>query len=157
MKRLNKLFASFFGLGYLPFMPGTWGSIGGVASGVIILHFLGRPLLLIFLSFLFLLGWISTRIIIKENPENHDPKFIVVDEVVGQGIPLFFSSLSPLSIFLGFILFRIFDIWKPLFIKKIEAIGGSFSKSAFAVMADDVLAGIYAAICLTFLQVIFKI
>jgi phosphatidylglycerophosphatase A len=71
-----------------------------------------------------------------------DPPQVVIDEVVGQGIPFLIISFNIVEILLAFLLFRIFDIWKPWPIKILER---SFS-DPWGVMIDDVAAGIYAAL-----------
>jgi phosphatidylglycerophosphatase A len=67
----------------------------------------------------------------------------VIDEVAGMCISLLWIPATPLNIFIGLVLFRFFDILKPLFIRKLEALPGGWG-----VMFDDVLAGIYANIIL---------
>ena len=73
-----------------------------------------------------------------------DPKQIVIDEVAGQGLALLFCGPTALNIALGFALFRLFDIWKPW---PIRVIDDKLSGSA-GIMLDDLVAGIFAAICL---------
>jgi len=69
----------------------------------------------------------------------HDDQRIVIDEVVGVWVTMLFIPLSITNLLIGFVLFRIFDIAKPLGIRKVDQMGGSLS-----VMVDDLLAGIYA-------------
>jgi phosphatidylglycerophosphatase A len=68
-----------------------------------------------------------------------DPSIIVIDEVAGMFVTMCMISMTPLNIFLGFLLFRFFDILKPLGIKKVEKIGGPLG-----IVLDDVVAGLFA-------------
>ncbi len=80
-----------------------------------------------------------------------DPRETVIDEVVGQQITYWgLVSLDWKSLALGFILFRLFDIWKPYPIKKVEGLGGGTG-----IMLDDVLAGIYALLVLLIVRKTF--
>lgn len=71
----------------------------------------------------------------------HDPSKIVVDEMVGVWIAMLFVPFNFTNLFLAFVLFRIFDIWKPFGIRRMEAL-----KGGWGVMMDDVLAGVYALV-----------
>jgi len=75
--------------------------------------------------------------------DNKDPQFVVIDEVSGQMIAYFspFTLLNWKSLLLGFILFRVFDIWKPFPARQAESLPGGLG-----IMADDWIAGIYAAL-----------
>ena len=74
----------------------------------------------------------------------HDPGKIVIDEVVGVWITLFFVPFSWVNVLLAFVIFRFFDILKPLGIKTID----KKMHTSFSVMLDDILAGVYSAIVL---------
>ena len=160
------------GVGYLPLAPGTWGSLVGV--GVYLLWQLlrlrfylaygdghGTPLWVysswtaLTLSMVFcltMLGvWAGTRV--EELSGRKDPGIVVIDEVAGQVIALSFVPSFlwmdwPLLV-AGFLAFRLFDIWKPYPIRRLEAL-----KSGLGIMADDVLAGFYAAMLLALIVVI---
>jgi phosphatidylglycerophosphatase A len=153
-----------FGVGYLPLMPGTYGSIVGVliylAAGLFEANF-GIALyqknwrveqvtawmhainLTIFLLFCLLGIWAATRAV--RLFQNKDPKQAVVDEVIGQIIVFLFVpfGLSWKFILAGFLLFRLFDIWKPYPIDSLQNL-----PAGIGVCADDVLAGVYAGTCL---------
>lgn len=150
--KLIKTIATFFGVGYLPFMPGTWGSMAGV-----LIYFLARHnnhLFLGALITLFLLGAYSSgraeKIFNKK-----DDKRIIIDELFGTLLLFFFLIPSRLSLIAGFILFRVFDIIKPYPIKKAQELSGSLG-----IMADDIIAAfysyivifIYALLCNAFLS-----
>lgn len=139
------------GIGHLRPAPGTWGSAAALPLGWA-LHVLGGfPVLLFALAILFALGWWATRQM-TAGQDDHDPSEIVVDEVVGQWIalaPLSYAAwdrgLDILVMWPGwiaaFVLFRLFDIWKPLWIGTADRRG-----DALGVMLDDVIAGLFAAI-----------
>lgn len=148
------VWASWFGTGFFPFASGTVGSLFTLPLVYFCLYVGGLSFLLASIVIIFFTGRFASKIILKENPSLSDPSFIVIDEVLGQlvtFIPLatFFHSDLPkmnYSIFiLGFILFRFFDItkiWPASFFDKQE-------RSAFGIMMDDMIAGLYAAIVLT--------
>ena len=102
---------------------------------VFLLLFIGMILLFLYL------GVIATDHLEKE--WGKDPSKVVMDEVIGVWIALLFVPVTWVNLLLAFALFRLFDIWKPLFIRKLEAI-----KGGWGVMLDDVLAGVYANIVL---------
>lgn len=156
--RLSYLIATGAGAGLSPIAPGTFGSLEGVAifacvsvaivrSGTdqVAAH-TGYWLLLIALNLIvFAVGvWASSRVAGLMGVD--DPGRVVIDEVSGQMIsltPLLFAPTWQ-SIFLGFILFRLFDIWKPYPISRLERL-----PSGWGIMMDDVGAGILAAAVLS--------
>lgn len=152
------------GVGYSPIAPGTVGSLVGVALFLAIWNWLyqileanavrGRlSLLYIFtpqLAFMLLLVFVVTLAGIwaasraEKVAQKKDPSIVVIDEVAGQMIALLsgpFWLPTWWSILSAFILFRAFDIWKPYPIRRLEGL-----ESGLGIMADDVLAGIYALI-----------
>ena len=145
MRKRIKFITSFFYLGHSPFMPGTIGSIGGL-----IVYFLVRNNEILYgftILFLFLLGVLFSGE--AERVYNRkDAKMIVIDEVTGMLLALFFVPFSIFSVVLGFFLFRIFDILKPPPAKRIEKLAGSKG-----VMFDDIIAALYTNLIL---QVIFR-
>lgn len=97
-------------------------------------------LLVAILVFL-LLGVVAAQ---KLEPEwGHDPSRIVVDELVGVWVAMLGVPVNWLNLLLAFGLFRLFDIWKPMGIRKLEKLSGGWG-----VMMDDVAAGVVAAVCL---------
>jgi phosphatidylglycerophosphatase A len=155
------------GVGYLPLAPGTWGSAVGVALYLIFqmgsmrayalmhdsgldpttLYLLRTNSFILLVSILTLAGvWAATRT--EALMRRKDPGAVVIDEVAGQMIAFTFVPVnaSLWTIVAGFILFRLFDIWKPYPIRRLEGL-----KSGLGIMADDVLAGIYAAVVLSLL------
>jgi phosphatidylglycerophosphatase A len=87
--------------------------------------------------------WVSNKV---EADWGKDSSKVVIDEVAGMCISLLFVPVTITNVITGFILFRFYDIVKPLFIRKTEAL-----PSGWGVMADDILAGVYANIILQFI------
>lgn len=148
MKLLYKTIATGFGSGYAPIAPGTAGALLACLLLGAYVHFIGHTDSLAFqIGFILItivltvLGAYATKQLQAEWGE--DPSKVVVDEMIGVWIALFFVPLTFQNILIGFILFRIFDIWKPLGIRSLESI-----KDGWGVMLDDVLAGVYANILL---------
>ncbi|HUO58171.1 MAG TPA: phosphatidylglycerophosphatase A [bacterium] len=138
MKRINWLIATFFGVGKIPGAPGTWGSLAAVPC----FYYLARfPLAHIgLLPLLFFLGVYASTQTEKAYGET-DPSWVVIDEVLGIGIAMVGIPMDWPFVIMAFILFRLFDIWKPYPIRKLEALPGGWG-----IMADDLLAGVYANI-----------
>ncbi|MBN2062519.1 MAG: phosphatidylglycerophosphatase A [Deltaproteobacteria bacterium] len=150
MGKTAMILATWFGSGILPVAPGTFGSLAGLPL-VVILSYLGDLYTGIALLALIPLAVWSSRlceILLKRR----DPKEVVIDEVTGFLLSIYLIPFSCVSIFLGFLFFRIFDILKPFPIgwadRKIK--GGK------GIVTDDLLAGIYANICIRFFLMIFN-
>lgn len=156
---MRRLALSFFGAGLMRPAPGTWGSLAALPAAWI-LHILGGPILLTAAAIaLYVLGVRLTALEIAES-DDHDPSWIVLDEVVGQWIALmpvswgaFHVGLSPLRLWPGiiaaFLLFRLLDISKPWLVGRADRRG-----DATGVMLDDVWAGLFAAILVVALAAI---
>jgi len=128
-----------FGSGFIPFAPGTWGSL----VAVLVWWFLLSPLAplpqLLVIALVFIAGTWLTGLVQRRHGVVDDGA-IVIDEFVGQWLALLALPQDPLLAAAGFGLFRLFDIWKPGPIRYLERrLGG-----ALGVMADDVLAGVIA-------------
>lgn len=144
MIAFSRFFASFAGIGFLPFAPGTWGSL----AAALILFFFPLNNLIIFaalIGLLSVLGAVASHII-EKNEGLEDPGWIVIDEVVGMWIALFALPHNPVIFFVAFILFRFFDIKKPWLIDKIQSVA-----YGWGVMLDDILAGFAALLINVFL------
>ncbi|MDQ6787299.1 MAG: phosphatidylglycerophosphatase A [Acidobacteriota bacterium] len=151
---------STFGVGFIPLAPGTWGSAVGIfiflltrrielnnfasnfpaGKSAAFIYALNAVLLLAFS----LLGiWTSSRA--AKIFQKKDPQKVVVDEVIGQLIVFFFVpfDISWKLILAGFLLFRLFDIWKPYPVREFETLS-----EGLGICADDIVAGIYGGICL---------
>ncbi|MEM6319935.1 MAG: phosphatidylglycerophosphatase A [Bacteroidota bacterium] len=151
IKKIHKLIVTAFGAGYAPIAPGTMGALlaclllWGVTYNSAIIendYFqLGFFLVIVLTT---LLGVWATQQLQAEWGE--DPSKVVIDEVVGVWINLLFVPLNWQTILAGFVLFRFFDIAKPLGIRKMEAF-----ENGWGVMLDDVLAGVYGNVVLQIL------
>jgi len=148
---MNKLIATVCYTGYLRPAPGTWGSLAALPLAWLIYEAGGYWLLIVLGVVLFFAGVKATEHMAAETGD-HDPSCVVVDEVVGQWVALLpvvigasnaqveITALWP-GWLAAFVLFRLFDIWKP------GPIGWADRKeTAVGVMLDDVFAGIFAAI-----------
>ena len=155
IKIFNSLFVTMLGLGKIKFIPGTFGSL----ATVIILYFLfhviniSSNLILISLIVIFIYSFSAVANHIKDS-ENKDPGEIIIDEFIGQSIPIYLYEIShgtektsnEAIIFYGicFILFRYFDIMKPF---PVSFFDKNF-KNSFGVIMDDVCAGLYVVLSL---------
>jgi phosphatidylglycerophosphatase A len=138
-----------FGSGLLPLAPGTWGAAAAILL-IYPLKFANTPpsVITLVLSILIVLfTWIGVKACdALESEWGEDPKKVVIDEMVGVWIALLGLPLSNFNIIAAFILFRFFDIAKPLGIRQLENI-----KGGWGVLLDDVMAGVYANIVLQIL------
>ena len=156
----SHIFATLFGVGLLPFAPGTWGSLFGL-----ILFFYTNIYLSINVQFFYLLLLVIILIAIlvcyfatKELSDNEkDQKSIVIDELAGVWIAFIpVSGIIMMQEFLtysimAFLLFRVFDIWKPYPIGYID----KKIKNYLGVVLDDLVAGLYAAITIWLILILF--
>ena len=149
---MNGMIATVFYVGRIPLAPGTLGSLVALPLAWL-LHYLGGfPALGLASLAIFLLGWWATASYTRGR-DNHDPGEVVIDEVVGQWIALFPLSAGlwhagvaghvfPYPGWVGaFVMFRLFDIWKPWPVSWADRKHGPMG-----VMLDDVLAGLMAAV-----------
>lgn len=149
---MSRLVATWFFVGYLRPAPGTWGSLAAIPCAWIVHVILGFPGLMGAIVIVFCTGWWAVADV-THGGDDHDPPEIVVDEIVGQWIAL--CPLSARLWFTGqtawffpapecvmaFLLFRLFDIWKPG-----PAGWADRRRDAFGVMADDAIAGLFSAV-----------
>ena len=145
MNRLATLISTWFGCGRSPVAPGTVGSAAAIAMAIAIERLTSLPpigfgvLALLLLAPAIWAAGVSARAAKLE-----DPQFVVVDEVIGQWIALAgASALNWKSYLAAFALFRLFDVWKPPPVRQLERLPGGIG-----INADDVMAGIYAALVL---------
>jgi len=139
MKFASKIIATFFGIGYIPFAPGTLTSFLVVLIYKFFLYKTAWPFHLIIFFFLFLLGTLTSSKL--SSSKNKDPRSVVIDEAAGQYLALFQLGASWFPLLLCFFLFRLFDIIKPFPIKKIEKF-----PEGWGIMLDDLMAALYAGI-----------
>ena len=150
-----------FGLGKLPKIPGSYASLATVVFLYILFHVFSVPadLFLFILLAIFIISLFAVNLFIKNIP-NKDPKEVVIDEFIGQSIPIclyeiaHYEPTNPIRVltfyFIMFILFRIFDIAKPYPVSYYDK---NF-KNSFGVIMDDVCAGLYVVAILVFYMII---
>lgn len=127
-----------FGSGLLPKTPGTWGTIAAIPIYLLIAHY---PLWLYALCTLLLIVFaIYACDITARDMGVHDHPGIVVDEIVGFLLTMIAMPVHWFWIIIGFILFRIFDIWKPWPIRWLD----QHIKGGLGIVVDDLLAAVYA-------------
>ena len=155
IKTLNKLFVTMFGLGKAPKIPGTFGSLATIIILYILFHIsnLSSNLILTGLIVIFIYSFFAVASYI-EDIQNKDPKEVIIDEFIGQSIPIYLYEIShgteksanEAIIFYSicFILFRFFDIVKPFPVNYFDK---NF-KNSFGVIMDDVCAGFYVVLSL---------
>lgn len=142
--------ATGFGSGFFPFGPGTAGSVVALLIWLVLLHWLSVGVLTVLtLVLVVLFTLVGTWATAKVQPFwGDDPSRVVVDEMVGMwtallAAPLFIAGQQLVLGLVALVLFRFFDIVKPLGIKRLDRRQG-----AFWVMADDLLGGFYALLIL---------
>lgn len=138
---MQKLFLTFFYVGLIKFAPGTWGSLAGALVSLPILYFLGGQTLFL-ASILLFLASINIINDYEKKSNSHDASHIVIDEVAGVWLAISISFDTILAFVLSLVFFRIFDILKPSIIGKID----KNAKGGLGVMADDMLAGMFAGL-----------
>ena len=155
IKNLNYLFVTCFGVGSIRFAPGTITSLITTVFLYSLFHIinLSNNTILVILLIVFIYSFYAVSKYIKYN-ENKDPKEVVVDEFIGQSIPIYLYEVShgaakdlqeaALFYLYIFILFRYFDIKKPF---PINFFDKKF-KNSFGVIIDDVVAGLYVVLTL---------
>ena len=161
IKTFNYLFVTCFGIGSFKFAPGTITSLITTVFLYSLFHIinLSSNAILIILLIVFIYSFYAVSEYIKYN-ENKDPKEVVVDEFIGQSIPIFLYEIShgtvkdPQEAILFylyiFILFRYFDIKKPF---PVNFFDKKF-KNSFGVILDDVVAGLYVVLTLIIFMII---
>ena len=161
IKTINYLFVTCLGIGSLRFAPGTITSLVTSIFLYSLFHIihLSSNIILIILFIVFIYSFHAVSEYIKFN-ENKDPKEVVIDEFIGQYIPIYLYEISHgtskdsqeaiLFYFYIFILFRFFDIKKPFPINFFD----TKFKNSFGVIIDDVLAGLYVVLTLVIFMII---
>ena len=161
IKKINYLFVTFFGIGTVRYAPGTITSLITVIFLYSLFHIINISsyIILFFLLIIFMYSFIAVSDYIKES-DYKDPKEVVIDEVIGQSIPIYLYEIShgtekndQEAIFFYiyiFILFRFFDIKKPF---PVSFFDKKF-KNSFGVIMDDVIAGLYVVLTLIIFMVI---
>ena len=163
MTKINFLFVTLFGIGKIKLIPGSFGSLATTLFLFIIFHVLNFSpnFVLIGVIIVFFISLYAVNIFIKDL-DNKDPKEIVIDEFIGQSIPICLYEIAHEEIketseiltfyFIMFILFRIFDIAKPFPVNYYDK---NF-KNSFGVIMDDVCAGLYVVAVFVLYMVIIS-
>ena len=158
---LNNYFVTMFGIGYIKKIPGTVSSFVTVVFLFIYFHYfeLSKNFFLFILSLIFIYSFIAVNLYIKDKA-NKDPKEVVIDEFIGQSVPIYLYEISHGTdktfnesiyiYFVIFVLFRLFDIKKPFPVSYFDK---NF-KNSFGVVMDDVIAGLYVVLVLIISMVI---
>ena len=161
INKINFLFVTLFGIGKLKKIPGSYASLMTIIFLFILFHILNFSpnFVLIGIVIVFLISLYAINIFIKDL-DNKDPKEIVIDEFIGQSIPICLYEIAHVGTketsqvltfyFIMFILFRIFDIIKPYPVSYYDK---NF-KNSFGVIMDDVCAGLYVVAVLVLYMVI---
>ena len=140
MTFLARVISTWFFCGYAPKGPGTAGSLGALAAAYLLFPYAGPGTLA--LAGLLPAIWAAGATARESNLK--DPQIVVVDEVIGQWIALAGAMrMNWISWLAAFGLFRLFDIWKPPPVRQLERLPGGVG-----IVADDVMAGVYAALVL---------
>jgi len=158
---LNNYFVTMFGIGYIKKIPGTISSFATVVFLFIYFHYfeLSKNYFLVTLSLIFIYSFIAVNLYIKDKA-NKDPKEVVIDEFIGQSVPIYLYEISHGTdktfnesiyiYFVIFVLFRLFDIKKPFPVSYFDK---NF-KNSFGVIMDDVISGLYVVLVLIISMVI---
>ena len=143
--RVARAIATWFGCGYSPVAPGTAGSLAGLAIAIALGEFAGLAewqFALLAAAGFAPAVWAATDTARAEKVK--DPGIVVVDEVIGQWVALAGAHPINWKSYLGaFVLFRLFDIWKPPPVRQLEGL-----PEGLGIVADDAMAGLYAALVL---------
>ena len=132
-----KILSTWFGCGLVPVAPGTAGSLAAVLLAIPFLHV--PPWYFLIAALLLTPIGIWSAGVTARQLSRKDPGLIVIDEVIGQWITLAGAThLNWRSLLLGFLLFRLFDVWKPFPARRLEALPGGVG-----IVADDMMAGVY--------------
>ena len=160
MNNINFLFVTLFGIGRIKKIPGSFASLATTLFLFFLFHILNVApyTVLIFLIIIFFIALYAVNIFIKDLV-NKDPKEVVIDEFIGQSIPICLYEIGHegtkethqvlTSYFIKFILFRIFDIVKPYPVSYYDK---NF-KNSFGIIMDDVCAGLYVVVVLVLYMV----
>ena len=161
IKTFNYLFVTFFGIGTIRFAPGTITSLITTVLLFSLFHILNfsNNVILLSLIMVFLYSFYAVADYIKENA-NKDPREVVIDEVIGQSIPIYLFEIAHgseknfqeaiLFYIYIFVLFRFFDIKKPFPVNIFD----KNYKNSFGVIIDDVIAGFYVVLTLIIFMII---
>ena len=142
-QRIATVVATWFGCGYMPKAPGTAGSLAAIAVAWLLHHYTGLQWgSFAYLAMLLFPLAVWSADVVAKACGREDPQIVVVDEVVGQWMTLAgVARLNWKSWLAAFVLFRLFDMWKPFPVRRMERLPGGLG-----IVADDVIAGVYGAL-----------
>jgi phosphatidylglycerophosphatase A len=142
--------ASALYIGFIPGMPGTYASIATtlVFGGICYFNGYVPALHLSAVCLISVIGVLAASKVCRDTGLE-DPSLIVIDEVAGQLLTFLFLPVGTLNLVLGTAAFRLFDIWKPFPVRKMESLPGGVG-----VMADDLMAGVYGNLVLQILNLL---
>jgi phosphatidylglycerophosphatase A len=145
--RLSLFFASACYIGRIPGAPGTYASLATTLVYFLVyrIHLRIQPELHLSAVCLITAAGVFTAARASRNLGKEDPSLVVIDEVAGQLTAFLLLPVNLFNLVAGTVLFRLFDIWKPFPIRRLEPL-----KNGVGIMADDLLAGIYANLVLQF-------
>lgn len=150
VKKIILFIATGGGVGYLPKAPGTWGSVVGLLLYIPLSYLTRTSYMVTLVGLIFIAAWVST--VAEALFNKSDSQKIVIDEVVGILVTLALVTYSWKVMILGFLFFRLFDIWKPFPIRLMQ----DKIPRGWGVVLDDVMAGVYANILLQILCIYFR-
>ncbi len=142
MRNFILFFATGGGVGYLPKAPGTFGSIVGLGLVWCLKDLPLLPACVTLVVFLLLAVWSAG--LAEGLLGKHDPQVVVIDEVIGMWVAVFLLPWSWQTLLAGFVLFRIFDVWKPFPVNWCQ----NKLPGGWGIVMDDVMAGVYAHLLL---------
>ena len=143
MKNFTKYFATLFGIGFITLAPGAFGSLFAILIWYVFIDLFSIFYFIVLLLIVLSVSFYLTDIYL-DNYKKKDPSEVIVDEFLGQSIPLLFIvNFNIYEVLIAFVTFRFFDIYKIYPINKIEDLRGSYG-----VILDDIVAGIYSLIIL---------
>ena len=149
MKSFSKYFVSIFGIGFIPYASGTFGSLFTIVIWYILFNYNIYAFYILFII-IFIISFKITDVYLNKKSEL-DPPEVVIDEFIGQSIPLLFIfEFDIYEILLAFSAFRFFDIYKIYPINRAEKMRGSYG-----IIMDDVIAGIYTLIIIMLYKILF--
>ena len=137
LSKPSHLFATWFGIGLLRPAPGTWGSLVAVLMWYF-LEFLHSSIYIILPAFIIFSFFVCSRAAQDSNSDDHSA--IVIDEVAGMLVTLSFVSHGIMTYLCAFLLFRLFDIWKPWPISWVD----QNIQGGLGILLDDLIAGFFA-------------
>tara|TARA_Y100000816_G_C25853863_1_gene445956 strand:- start:190 stop:654 length:465 start_codon:yes stop_codon:yes gene_type:complete len=148
---IAKYFVTLFGIGFIPIAPGTLGSIFAILIWYLFITKLNIYFFYLILVFIFFISFKCVQIYLTTNKKD-DPSEVIIDEFIGQSLPLILlAKYNMYEVLIAFCAFRFFDIFKIYPVNKAENM-----KGATGVIMDDIIAGIYSLIFVTIYKIIYS-